>query len=108
MTTEVPGAQPWDTPPADPPKPVKQPRQRRAKAEASAPEPARVRKPRAAKAEKKERAAPETIKVTLKEFAAMRVGEDDAKLFLKLHGLLAGASKGARGKLLAELGKVLG
>ena len=64
----------------------------------------KAHKKRVAKAEK---AAPETIKVTMKEYASMRVG-DNAKLFLKVHKLLAGESKSARAVVLAELSKVLG
>lgn len=64
----------------------------------------KARKKRVAKAEK---AAPETIKVTMKEYASMRVG-DNAKLFLKVHKMLAGESKSARAAVLAELSKVLG
>ncbi len=66
------------------------------------PQAKRGRKPKA------ERAAPEQIRVDLKEYAAMKVG-DDAKLFLKLHRLLsAEPSKLARTKILTELQKVLG
>lgn len=100
-------------PPADPP-PAREPRQRRTNRRAAAPEtapekPARApRKPRAAKKETKERAAPETIKVTLKEYAVMRVGEDNAKAFLKAHTALMGIVKSSRAKVLDELQKVLG
>lgn len=91
--------------------PAREPRQRRTTRRTAAPEtPSEkpARKPRVAKKEAKERAAPETIKVTLKEFATMRVGEEHAKTFIKVHGLLSELSKGARGKVLAELSKVLG
>jgi hypothetical protein len=115
MTTEVTGEMPdflrraAALPAADPP--AREPRQRRTNRRAAAsetPPEKPARKPRAAKKEVKERAAPETIKVTLKEFATMRVGEDNAKAFVKVHGLLSELSKGARGKVLAELQKVLG
>jgi len=83
-------------------KPARQPRKAR-EPEAATPAPARKpRKPR------EERPAPETIKVTLKEFAIMRVGEENAKAFLKAHTLLGDLAKGARSKVLVELAKVLG
>ena len=63
----------------------------------------KARKKRAAKAEK---AAPETVKVSLKEYATMRCG-DSAKLFLKAHKLLSGASAGARRTVLTELTSLL-
>lgn len=56
---------------------------------------------------KVEKAAPETVKVSLKEYASMRCGES-AKLFLKAHKLLSGATAGARRSVLAELTKMLG
>ena len=68
---------------------------------AAAAAPKKPRKPKA------ERAAPDTIKVTMKEYAEMRVG-DDAKTFIKVHGILSDLSKGSRAKVLAELSKVLG
>lgn len=117
MTTETAGEMPeflrrTSTAPTEPP--AREPRQRRtnrraAPAETSATKPERApRKPRAAKKEVKERTAPDTIKVTLKEYAVMRVGEDNAKAFLKAHAALMGILKGSRGKVLAELQKVLG
>lgn len=65
-----------------------------------------AKKKRAKKA-KAEKPAPETVKVSLKEYATMRCGES-AKLFLKAHKLLSGASAGARRSVLAELTKTLG
>ena len=99
--------------------PAREPRQRRKPREAKADKPRKERKPRAAapavepaprkprkaRKDKVERAAPETIKVTMKEYAVMRVG-DDAKTFIKLHGILSDLGKGSRSKLLAELQKV--
>lgn len=127
MNETAPGNLPWQSSPIglSPEAPVREPRQRRKpREEATAPEapaekPKRGRKPREAAPEPKmrkprkaakakvERAPPETIKVSLKEYAVMRVGED-AKLFLKLHALLSDASKGSRAKVLAEINKVLG
>lgn len=107
MTDQTPGMpQPWDTPGSQPSAaPARQPRQQRkpreAKAESAATEP-KTRKPREAKP------ASDTIAVSIKEFAAMRVGEEHSKLFVKIHGLLGEVGKAARGKLLAELTKVLG
>lgn len=130
MTDQTTGEAPWEKPgafqPNAPEPAAREPRQRRkpreAKAESAAPAAPRAprkpraaaaeadapapRKPRKAKKAKAERAAPETIKVTMREYAAMRVG-DDAKTFIKVHGLLAALSKGARAKMLVELGKVL-
>lgn len=125
MNDQATGDMPWLQEPAAP-APARQPRQQRKPREAAAPKPEKAprkprtvskspllaagygkdmsKKPRAAKAE---RAAPDTIKVTLKEFAQMRVG-DDAKLFLKLHGVLSSAGKASRTKVLAELSKVFG
>lgn len=103
MSTEVPG-QPWEQSSAPTPESApKVPRQKR-KARAATPAPEKVRKP---KADKIERAAPETIKVTMKEYAAMKVGED-AKAFIKMHGLLSALSKASRAKVLTELQKVFG
>jgi len=125
MTDQATGDMPWmqQTAPAIPAA-VREPRQKRLKREAAAPKPSRKpraakspaeapvapapKKPRKTKKEKAERAAPDTIKVTLKEYAGMRVGPDDAKLFLKLHGLLSLVSKGTRAKVLGELAKVFG
>lgn len=116
MNDQATGDMPWLQEPTAP-APARQPRQQRKPREAAVP--AKVRKPRAVKptgaapapkqprAAKPERAAPDTIKVTLKEFAQMRVG-DDAKLFLKLHGVLSSAGKASRTKVLAELSKVFG
>lgn len=120
MTDQPTGEQqPWEAHGAfspTPPKPERQPRQRRTRKEpalaapfgkaAEEAAPKKTRKPRAAKKEKAERAAPETIKVTMREYAEMRVG-DDAKVFIKLHGILSTLTKGARSKVLAELSKVL-
>lgn len=70
------------------------------------------KKPKVAKPAKKAKkaAAPktkgDTISVSLKDFATMRAG-DHAKLFLKVHKLLAGESKAARKVVLAEIAKVL-
>lgn len=90
--------------------PAREPRQRRQKKAAEAP-PAppkekKARKPRAAKKAAKERAAPDTVKVTLKQYADMVSVEP--RVFLKVHSLLSGLGKPARAKVLAELGKVLG
>lgn len=92
------------TPPAAPAKPERQPRQRRKTKASETPAPAKPeRKPRE---EKSERRAPETVKVTLKEYAAMVSAEPQA--FLKAHAALVSLSKGVRTKVLAELQKVLG
>lgn len=66
-----------------------------------------TKKKRAKKA-KTERAAPETVKVSLKEYAIMRVGDEHAKLFLKMHKLLGGASAGTRRTVLSELATLFG
>lgn len=70
---------------------------------------AAVAKKRAKKAGKKRAkaapASPDTIKVSMKEYATMRVGAN-AKTFLKLHKLLQGVPKGSRASVLAELGKL--
>lgn len=121
MNDQAPGNA-WDQPPANPQTaaPARPPRQKRQPRITAASKPVRTpkvvpppseaapapKKPR--KAKTVERAAPETIKVSLKEFAQMRVGADDAKLFLKLHGLLSLVSKGTRAKVLGELQKVFG
>lgn len=124
MTDQATGDQPWNQPGAfnpNPP-PAREPRQKRKPREAAVPKkerkpraakppaeaPAAPKKPRKAKKEKAERAAPDTIKVTMKEYAGMRVGPDDAKLFLKLHSMLSLVSKGTRAKVLGELAKVFG
>lgn len=111
MTDQSTGDQPWNqsgafspTPPV-PAKPPRQKRQQKTKApEPTAEKPAKkVRKPRE---EKPERRAPETVKVTLKEYATMVSAEPQA--FLKAHAALVSLSKGVRVKVLAELQKVLG
>ena len=91
--------------------PAREPRQRRQKKAAEAP-PAppkekKARKPRAAKKAAKERAAPDTVKVTLKEYAAMRIAPA-AKEFVKIHKIMSGVTGLGRAKLLAELQKVFG
>lgn len=112
MTEQTAGEAPWAAQSASAETaPTRQPRQQRkpreAKPAVAAPEVAPpARKPRKAK-EKAERAAPETIKVTMREYAEMRVG-DDAKVFIKLHGILSALTKSARTKVLAELSKVFG
>lgn len=128
MTDQTTGDQPWNLPGAFAPNPpAREPRQKRKPREAAAPKKERkprpvaerhppghdgrdlpAKKTRKARKEKAERAAPETIKVTMKEYAGMRVGPDDAKLFLKLHGMLSLVSKGTRAKVLGELAKVFG
>lgn len=67
-----------------------------------------ARKKRAKKA-KPEKAVPETVKVSLKEYAAMRTG-NGAKLFLKAHKLLGGSdvTLAVRRTVLAELAKMFG
>lgn len=62
---------------------------------------------RKAKKAKTERSAPETIKVNLKEYAAMRCAPV-AKEFLKIHKIVSSVSGAGRGHLLAELKKVFG
>jgi len=122
MTDQATGDQPWNQPGAFAPNPppAREPRQKRKPRAEAAPkvrkpraakppaEAAAPKKPRKARKEKAERAAPDTIKVSLKEFAQMRVGPDDAKLFLKLHNLLSLVSKSTRAKVLGELSKVFG
>lgn len=70
-------------------------------------ETAAPKKPRKVRAKKAERAAPETIKVNLREYAAMRIAPA-AKEFLKIHKIISGVAGPARGKLLAEIQKVFG
>lgn len=94
-----------------PPKLERQPRQRRAPkptAAETASEPPKPKKPRKArKVPTKERSTPETVKVTLKEYAQMRIAPA-AKEFVKIHKIMSSVAGIARGKLLAELNKVFG
>lgn len=129
MNDTTAGDMPWQQPgafnPAPPAAaPARQPRQKRKpKAEA---EPPKVRKPRAVKPEteatpapaspkkarkprepKAERAAPETIKIGIKEYAEMRVTAFQRE-FVKLHKILVGIPGKARTQIIAELQKVFG
>lgn len=63
-----------------------------------------VRKPREPKAE---RAAPETVKISIKDYAEMRVTAFQRE-FVKLHKILAPISAKARNQIIAELQKVFG
>lgn len=87
---------------------VERPKKERKKREAKP----KAEKPAAAPKKAKKKAKPvskpkaDTISVSLKEFAGMRAGAH-AKLFMKVHKLLAGESKAARKVVLAEIAKVL-
>jgi hypothetical protein len=77
-----------------------------AKAVAEAPA-KKPRKPRAAKAPKVR--APKGMKVGIETALALRhLKEDDAKVFEKIAGLLSGAGKPQRARIMAALGKVFG
>lgn len=91
------------------PKPERQPRQRRApKATVAetAPEAVKPKKERK-KREPKERVAPDTIKIGIKEYAEMRVTAFQRE-FVKLHKILAPVPAKARLQIIAELNKVFG
>lgn len=77
-------------------------REKKVKAE----KPAKAAAPKKAKKKAAPKPKADTISVSLKDFASMRAGSH-AKLFLKVHKLLANEPLGARKVVIAEIAKVL-